>query len=54
TEAAVKAFQNANSMDATGKLDKKTAETIQNKIVEKIRSGENDLQLQAALKLITK
>ncbi|SFC96871.1 carboxyl-terminal processing protease [Bacillus sp. 491mf] len=54
TEAAVKAFQNANSMDATGKLDKKTAETIQNKVVEKIRSGENDLQLQTALKLMTK
>ncbi|MEI4829945.1 S41 family peptidase [Bacillus sp. FJAT-53711] len=54
TEAAVKAFQNASDMDATGQLDKKTAETIQNKIVEKIRSGENDLQLQTALKLMAK
>ncbi len=54
TEAAVKAFQNANDMNATGQLDKKTAEAIQNKIVEKIRSGENDLQLQTALKLMAK
>ncbi|MDM5190752.1 S41 family peptidase [Bacillus sp. DX4.1] len=54
TESAIKAFQNANEMEATGKLDKKTAEAIQNKIIEKIRSGENDLQLQAALKLMAK
>ncbi|YAR62752.1 peptidoglycan-binding domain-containing protein [Bacillus cytotoxicus] len=47
TESAVKAFQNANQLEATGKLDKKTAEAIQNKIIEKIRSGENDLRLQA-------
>ncbi|WP_018781285.1 MULTISPECIES: S41 family peptidase [Bacillus] len=54
TESALKAFQNANEMEMTGQLDKKTAEAIQNKIIEKIRSGENDLQLQAALKLIAK
>ena len=54
TESALKAFQNANEMEATGQLDKKTAEAIQTKIIEKIRSGENDLQLQSALKLMTK
>ena len=54
TESALKAFQNANEMEATGQLDKKTAEVIQTKIIEKIRSGENDLQLQTALKLIAK
>ncbi|WP_459501832.1 S41 family peptidase [Bacillus sp. C1] len=54
TESALKAFQNANEMEATGELDKKTAEVLQNKIIEKIRSGENDLQLQAALKLMAK
>lgn len=54
TESALKAFQNANEMEATGQLDKKTAEAIQTKIIEKIRSGENDLQLQTALKLIAK
>ncbi|PGE95666.1 peptidase S41 [Bacillus pseudomycoides] len=54
TESALKAFQNANEMEMTGQLDKKTAEAIQNKIIEKIRSGENDLQLQAALKLMAK
>ncbi|CRH97549.1 Uncharacterised protein [Streptococcus pneumoniae] len=41
-------------MEATGQLDKKTAEAIQTKIIEKIRSGENDLQLQSALKLMAK
>jgi carboxyl-terminal processing protease len=35
----LKAFQNANEMEATGQLDKKTAEAIQTKIIEKIRSG---------------
>nr|WP_142315192.1 S41 family peptidase [Bacillus pseudomycoides] len=54
TESALKAFQNANEIEMTGQLDKKTAEAIQNKIIEKIRSGENDLQLQAALKLMAK
>ncbi len=54
TESALKAFQNANKMEATGQLDKKTAEAIQTKIIEKIRSGENDLQLQSALKLMAK
>ncbi|WP_445012672.1 S41 family peptidase [Bacillus pseudomycoides] len=54
TESALKAFQNANEMEMTGQLDKKTAEAIQNKIIEKIRSGENDLQLQAALKIMAK
>lgn len=54
TEAAVKAFQSEKDIEVTGKLDKKTAEAIQNAIIEKIRSGENDLQLQAALKLMTK
>lgn len=54
TESALKAFQNANEMEATGQLDKKTAEAIQTKIIEKIRSGENDTQLQSALKLMAK
>ncbi len=35
TESALKAFQNANDMEATGQLDKKTAEAIQTKIIEK-------------------
>lgn len=54
TESAVKAFQTEKEIEVTGKLDKKTAESIQNAIIEKIRSGENDLQLQAALKLMAK
>ena len=40
-------------MEATGQLDKKTAEAIQTKIIEK-SVRENDLQLQSALKLMAK
>lgn len=54
TETAVKAFQQTNKMNTTGVIDQKTADAIQNKIIEKIRSGENDLQLQAAVKLVAK
>jgi carboxyl-terminal processing protease len=54
TETAVKAFQQMNKLDVTGVIDQKTADVIQNKIIEKIRSGENDLQLQAAVKLVAK
>lgn len=53
TESALKAFQNANEMEATGQLDKKTAEAIQTKIIEKFVL-ENDTQLQSALKLMAK
>lgn len=54
TESAVKTFQQTNRLEATGKIDKQTAEAIQNKVIEKIRSSENDLQLQAAVKLLAK
>ncbi len=54
TVSAVKAFQQANNLKVTGDIDKGTAETLQAKIIEKIRSGENDLQLTAALKLLAK
>ena len=54
TESAVKTFQQTNKLEATGKIDKQTAEAIQNKVIEKIRSSENDLQLQAAVKLLAK
>ncbi|MCP8967614.1 S41 family peptidase [Ectobacillus ponti] len=54
TEAAVKAFQQTNKLKETGEIDKETAEMLQNKIIDKIRSGDNDLQLEAALKLVAK
>lgn len=54
TETAVKAFQQSSSIDQTGIIDQKTADALQNKIIDKIRSGTNDLQMQAALKLVAK
>ncbi|HLR65675.1 S41 family peptidase [Virgibacillus alimentarius] len=49
TKKAVKAFQKENDMKATGKVDKKTAGLIESKIIDKIRSGEDDQQLERAL-----
>ncbi|MFC3886558.1 S41 family peptidase [Bacillus songklensis] len=53
TETAVKAFQQANKLDVTGKIDEKTASVIQTKLVEQIKSEKNDRQLQTAIKLIS-
>src|SRR5699024_473684 len=49
TKKAVKDFQKENDMKATGKVDKKTAGLIESKIIDKIRSGEDDQQLERAL-----
>lgn len=49
TLKAVKAFQKENNVKATGKVDEKTAGLMEEKIVEKIRNGEDDKQLQEAL-----
>ena len=49
TEAAVKAFQADNDLSSTGEVDEETAGLIEAKIMEKIRSGEDDVQLDKAL-----
>jgi carboxyl-terminal processing protease len=54
TERAVKAFQQANSLPITGKVDKKTAESIEAKLVEEVRNEKNDEQLKKALELVVK
>lgn len=54
TEAAVKSFQEDNDLNSTGEVDEKTAELIETKIIEKIRSGEDDLQLDKALEKLYK
>ena len=53
TESALKAFQNANEMEATGQLDKRQLKRFKLKL-SKNPFGENDLQLQSALKLMAK
>ncbi|WP_099159891.1 S41 family peptidase [Virgibacillus ndiopensis] len=49
TESAVKVFQQDNNLKATGEIDQKTAGAIETKIVDKIRSGKDDRQLEKAL-----
>ena len=52
TETAVKAFQTANELKETGRINKETAGAMEAKLVEKIRAEENDLQLITAIKIL--
>nr|WP_275695675.1 S41 family peptidase [Fredinandcohnia sp. SECRCQ15] len=52
TEVAVKAFQKANKLSETGKIDEKTASLIESKIIETIRDEKNDEQLKTAMKVL--
>lgn len=52
TEEAVKAFQEDNGLKVTGKVDQETAGMLETKIIEHIRSGEDDLQLDKALEVV--
>lgn len=54
TEAAVKAFQADNDLEETGIVDEQTAGMIDTKVIEKIRAGEDDIQLEEALKALYK
>lgn len=52
TESAVKAFQKANKLPPTGKIDKNTAEVLQAKVMDAIRDENNDVQLKTAMKVL--
>lgn len=52
TETAVKAFQEANDLQATGKIDAETAAKIESEILNHIRDENNDLQLKTAIKIL--
>lgn len=52
TEAAVKAFQKANKLPTTGKIDKNTADVLQAKVMDAIRNEDNDVQLKTAMKVL--
>lgn len=49
TETAVKSFQTDNDLEATGVVDEQTAGMIDTKVIDKIRAGDDDLQLEEAL-----
>ncbi|GAQ19224.1 carboxy-terminal processing protease CtpB precursor [Oceanobacillus picturae] len=49
TVSAVNNFQEDNELDVTGKVDEETAGLIEAQIVDKIRNGEDDKQLEKAL-----
>ncbi len=54
TVIAVKAFQQANNIEATGTINEKTAGAIEAKVIESIRDKKNDLQLQKAMEVLFK
>ncbi|CQR46454.1 Carboxy-terminal processing protease CtpB precursor [Paraliobacillus sp. PM-2] len=49
TKVAIKNYQKDNKLKVSGELTNETAEKLQTSIIEKIRSGEDDLQKDAAL-----
>lgn len=49
TRSAVESFQEDNELDVTGEVDEETAGVLEAKVIEKIRSGEDDLQMQTAM-----
>jgi carboxyl-terminal processing protease len=54
TETAVKAFQQVKGMKPTGVIDEKTATSLVDSIRAELRKEKNDLQLQTALKYLSK
>ena len=54
TEEAVKQFQEDNDLSATGEVDEETAGLIDTRVIEQIRSGEDDVQLEKALEELYK
>lgn len=54
TEKAVTAFQKKHDLKADGKVNKKTAEMIESEVVQSIRNGKDDKQLEKALDTLYK
>jgi carboxyl-terminal processing protease len=48
----VKAFQKANKLPVTGKIDKQTAELLETKVLQAVRDDNNDIQLKTAMKVL--
>lgn len=54
TETAVKAFQNHRGLTVSGRIDQKTATELQTAVMEEMKKEKNDIQLQTALRYISK
>ncbi|SET09919.1 carboxyl-terminal processing protease [Oceanobacillus limi] len=52
TEDAVSKFQQENDLTDTGEVDQETASMIEYQVVETIREGKDDLQLEKALEVL--
>src|SRR5699024_9769062 len=54
TRQAVIDFQQDHDLNQTGEIDTETAGELEAKIIEKIRSGDDDLQLEKAIEVLYK
>jgi carboxyl-terminal processing protease len=54
TVDAVKVFQQNHKLPVTGKIDAKTAAKLETAAMNEMKKEKNDLQLQAALRLVAK
>ena len=54
TELAIKAFQRVEGLEVTGKLDRKTAQQLEMRILEEIKDDKNDVQLLTAIKYVAR
>lgn len=54
TKQVLKTFQQEHDLKNSGELDEKTAAKIETEVIEHIRSGDEDLQLQKALDVLYK
>ncbi|MFC0335211.1 S41 family peptidase [Paenibacillus sepulcri] len=52
TEKSVKAFQQQTGVPVTGKVDKTTAEKLEEKLIERVREDNNDTQLLKAVEVL--
>lgn len=54
TETAVKAFQSLHQLPVTGRVDKQTAQAMQEELIKRMRDPKNDLQMQGALEVLSR
>lgn len=53
TEVAVRAFQQSSQIEPSGVIDRKTVASLEEAVAKEVRNRKNDLQLRAAVKLLS-